>query len=100
MTLTMTLLTATMAPSLELSRKTEEDLLRAFCSHLRRPLEPWCYFVTKSNPLEYPSNAKDQDSTDDGDSGDQDSTVNNSVSVTLAKSENDTGNDFFDSNNA
>jgi hypothetical protein len=65
-----------------------------------KSVDPGNYVVTESNPLEYPSNVKDQDSTDDGDSGNQDSTVDNSISVTLGKSENDTGNDFVDSDNA
>ena len=69
-------------------------------AHMFKSVDPGNYFVTESNPLEYPSNIKDQDSTDDGDSGEQDSTVDNSISVALGKSENDTGNDFVDSDNA
>ena len=42
---------------------------------------------------------KEQDSTNDGDSGDTDATVDNTISVTLQKSENDTGSEFVDSDN-
>ena len=68
-------------------------------AYIFKNVEPGAYFVTESNPSEYPSNVKDQDSTNDGDSGDTDATVDNSISVTLQKSENDTGNDFVDSDN-
>ncbi|KAI2514320.1 oxidoreductase [Fragilaria crotonensis] len=62
-------------------------------------VEPGAYFVVETNPDAYPSNVKDEDSTLDGDSGDTNKDVDNSIPVTLQKSESDTGNDFVDSNN-
>ncbi|KAI2514176.1 protein of unknown function DUF11 [Fragilaria crotonensis] len=62
-------------------------------------VEPGAYFVVETNPDGYPSNVSDEDSTPDGDSGDSNKAVDNSIPVTLQKSESDTGNDFVDSNN-
>ena len=63
-------------------------------AYIFKNVKPGANFVTAEalNHLEYPSYAKDQDSTENGDSGNKDaSTVDNSISVTLQKRENHTG---------
>jgi uncharacterized surface anchored protein len=61
-------------------------------------VSPGDYAVVEINPSEYPSNVRDGDTVSDGDSEDSDTTPDNSIKVTLTPSEDDTGNDFVDSN--
>ena len=61
-------------------------------------VSPGVYFVNETNLEECPKNVKDQDTTDDGDTFDSDSTVDNLIGVEVEAGEEDDGNDFIDTN--
>jgi len=57
---------------------------------------PGDYVVVETNPTEYPENISDHDNTNDGDSMDDDRTVDNKIEVSIGFGEIDDGNDFVD----
>jgi len=62
-------------------------------------VEPGEYTVRETNPVEYPANIMDQDTTRDGDPTDMDTVVDNLIGVKLSPGETDGGNDFIDGDN-
>ena len=62
-------------------------------------VKPGTYKVVESNLPAYPDDVSDYDAIPDGDASDLDTTVDNSIGVTLEAGETDAGNDFVDSDN-
>ncbi|KAI2514321.1 protein of unknown function DUF11 [Fragilaria crotonensis] len=62
-------------------------------------VEPGTYDIKETNPSGFPLNVSDYDASDDGDAADSDRTVDDLIGVTLKPGEEDTDNNFVDSNN-
>ncbi len=59
-------------------------------------LPPGNYTICETNPASHPVSISDNDTTDDGDPGDSDTTVDDKIEVVLGFGEVDSGNDFVD----
>jgi serine-aspartate repeat-containing protein C/D/E len=62
-------------------------------------VEPGDYVVKETNPVDYPKNLNDGDTSDDGDADDLSTAPDNLIKVALKAGELDSDNDFVDSNN-
>jgi protocatechuate 3,4-dioxygenase beta subunit len=60
-------------------------------------VEPGDYKVVEINPPKFPSSLSDQDNSNDGDVGDTDTTVDDTIAVTVKPGEDERDNDFVDS---
>jgi hypothetical protein len=59
---------------------------------------PGDYTIEEVNSPDFPTDLKDEDTENDGDHFDNETTVDNKIDVTVTSNEDDSGNDFVDSN--
>ena len=83
--------------TLAVIRTTQTDGIGAY---IFEEVEPGDYTVVEVNPDGYPSSLSDYDNSPDGDEGDSDTKIDDSIAVTLKPGEDDKDINFVDDNNA